>query len=68
MKFHKPVMVGDEVSCYCTVARVGTTSLTIHIESWVRRTNCRERIKVTEGMFTYVALDSGRKPRPVDRA
>jgi acyl-CoA thioesterase YciA len=68
MKFHKPVMVGDEVSCYCAIARVGTTSLTIHIESWVRRANGRERLKVTEGMFTYVALDAGRHPRPVDQA
>ena len=66
MKFHKPVMVGDEVSCYCTIARTGTTSITIHIESWVRRAQGRERIKVTEGMFTYVALDAGRKPRPID--
>ncbi len=66
MKFHKPVLVGDEVSCYCAIARTGTTSITIHIESWVRRAQGRERIKVTEGMFTYVALDAGRKPRPID--
>ncbi|HVJ51290.1 MAG TPA: acyl-CoA thioesterase [Aliidongia sp.] len=66
MKFHKPVLIGDEVSCYCTVIRVGTTSVTIHVESWVRRAHGHDRIKVTEGMFTYVALDADRKPRPVD--
>ena len=65
MKFHKPVMIGDEVSCYCRVARIGTTSVTIAIESWVRRAITRERQKVTEGLFTYVALDMQRRPRPI---
>jgi acyl-CoA thioesterase YciA len=65
MKFHKPVMIGDEVSCYCRVVRIGNTSVTVHIESWVRRSIGRERHKVTEGMFTYVALDDHRRPRPI---
>ena len=37
MEFHRPVMVGDEVSCFCNIERVGNTSITIKIESWVRR-------------------------------
>src|SRR6266700_7945049 len=37
MTFHRPVFIGDEVSCYATVTRVGRTSITIHIETWVRR-------------------------------
>ncbi|MEI9987879.1 MAG: hotdog domain-containing protein [Aliidongia sp.] len=65
MKFHKPVMIGDEVSCYCRVLRIGNTSVTVHIESWVRRSIGRERHKVTEGVFTYVALDDHRRPRPI---
>jgi acyl-CoA thioesterase YciA len=65
MKFHRPVMIGDEVSCYCRVVRIGNTSVTVHIESWVRRSIGRERHKVTEGMFTYVALDDHHRPRPI---
>ena len=38
MKFHKPVSVGDEISCYCRTERIGTTSVTVLVEAWVRRT------------------------------
>src|ERR1700743_125043 len=54
MAFHRPWMVGDEVSCYCTVERTGHTSLTVRIESWAQRRNADTPIKVTEGLFTYV--------------
>src|ERR1700693_5467164 len=37
MVFHRPVLVGDEVTCYCGVERVGNTSITVKIESWARR-------------------------------
>src|ERR1700684_1509656 len=37
MEFHRPVMVGDEVSCYANIEKIGNTSLTIRIESWARR-------------------------------
>ena len=62
MTFHKPVFVGDEVSCYTDMVRIGNTSVTIQIESWARR--CDEDIerKVTEGQFTYVAIDENRQP------
>jgi acyl-CoA thioesterase YciA len=65
MTFHLPVYIGDEVSCYGEIIRVGRTSLTIHIESWARRHRAGERVKVTEGTFTYVALGEDRRPRPV---
>ena len=66
MEFHKPVKVGDRLTCYAEVTRIGRTSLTIAIEAWTtnhyRKT---EPTKVTEGVFTYVALDDDGKPRPV---
>ena len=65
MTFHQPVSVGDEVSCYCSIERIGRTSLTIHVESWVRRRDGGAVIKVTEGTFTYVAIGLDRRPRPV---
>ncbi len=65
MTFHAPVLVGDEVSCYTTVLRVGRTSIRIKIDTWVRRGDRFEHIKVTEGVFTYVAIDQNRRPRPV---
>jgi acyl-CoA thioesterase YciA len=65
MSFHLPVFVGDEVSCYGRVIKVGHSSITIHIESWARRHRSGERVKVTEGTFTFVAIGEDRKPRPV---
>ncbi|MEQ8166863.1 MAG: acyl-CoA thioesterase [Alphaproteobacteria bacterium] len=63
MSFHLPVFIGDLVSCYGDVERIGRTSISIRVETWVRRREGGERVKVTEGVFTYVALDSRRKPR-----
>jgi acyl-CoA thioesterase YciA len=65
MTFHLPVFIGDEVSCYGEIERVGRTSITIRIESWARRHRGGERVKVTEGTFTYVAIGEDRRPRPV---
>lgn len=65
MTFHRPVMVGDEVTCFCNLERIGNTSMTVRIESWVRRGIGDEPIKVTEGLFTYVAVDASGRPRPV---
>jgi acyl-CoA thioesterase YciA len=65
MKFHRPVFVGDLVSCYADIARIGRTSITVHIETVVRRTRHEEVLTVTEGIFTYVAVDENGKPRPV---
>ena len=60
------VLVGDRVRCYAEVARVGRTSMTVKIETWVSRLGVPGMMKVTEGVFTYVAIDSNRQPRPVD--
>jgi acyl-CoA thioesterase YciA len=65
MTFHCPVFDGDEVSCYASVLKVGRTSITVKIESFARRGRTGEKIAVTEGLFTYVAVDSQSKPRPV---
>ncbi len=65
MEFHLPVYVGDLVSCYAEVTRVGRTSITVHVETEARRRDTGETIKVTEGIFVYVALDENGRPRPV---
>lgn len=65
--FHKPVSVGDEVSCYTELMKVGTTSMKIAVEVWIRKRYGQEVIKVTEGQFTFVAIDENGKPRPVPK-
>lgn len=67
MSFKQPVSVGDEVSCYARVDKIGRTSITIHVESWARPRLGAKAHKVTEGKFTYVAIDDNRKPIPVVR-
>jgi acyl-CoA thioesterase YciA len=63
MKFHKPVHVGDEVSCYTSIVKFGRTSVTLQIQMWVRRRSVlSEPIHVTEGVFTFVAVDSAGRP------
>ena len=66
-QFHQPVFVGDLVSCYADVVKVGRTSITVFVEVFAeRRRRSEERIKVTEATVVYVAIDENRKPRPVD--
>lgn len=70
MSFHKPVFLGDQVSFYTKVAKVGHTSITIEIESWAlrhRHGQDYEYIKVTEGLYTYVHIDEERKPTSIRR-
>jgi len=67
--FHRPVLVGDVVCCYADITRVGTTSITVHTEAWVaRRRESQARFKVTEGVFTFVALDAKGRKRKVPPA
>ena len=69
MAFHKPVLVGDVVACHADIERIGTTSITVRVEVWVQRGGAAvRRIKVTEGVFTYVALDDQGRKRPVPPA
>ncbi|PID59977.1 MAG: acyl-CoA thioesterase [Gammaproteobacteria bacterium] len=65
MKFHKPVYVGDEVSCYCRTVRIGNTSIVVDVDAWVRRRHSHEEEQVTEGQFTFVAVDDAGQPRAV---
>jgi acyl-CoA thioesterase YciA len=67
MEFLQPVSVGDEVSCYCTLAERGDTSLVVKIETWTRRRAGSESAKVTEGRFKFVAIDDNGKPRNFDK-
>ncbi len=65
-EFHQPVFVGDLVSCYAEVCKVGRTSITVKVEVYAQRSPAKvETIKVTEAVLTYVALDENRKPRSV---
>lgn len=69
MAFHKPVFLGDQVSFYTKVFKVGRTSITIKIESWALRHDFGrnyEYIKVTEGLYTYVHIDEDRKPAKIE--
>jgi acyl-CoA thioesterase YciA len=66
MSFLEPVFVGDLVTCHAAVIGVGRTSMKVRIETWVRRRRIgHDTIKVTEGTFTYVAIDEHGRPRPV---
>jgi acyl-CoA thioesterase YciA len=65
--FREPVMIGDRVSFYAEVIRVGRTSITVNVEVFAERNPAeREVVKVTEATLTYVATDAQRRPRPVD--
>ena len=66
MVFHHPVSVGDEVSVYGSIVKVGRTSLTIAIEAWRRHRSEEDEVKVTEATFTFVAVDQHNKPRQVE--
>ena len=68
MVFHEPVFVGDEVSLYAGILRVGKTSISIRIEAWRRSRTDEAKHKVTEATFTFVAVDKDRKPRLVPSA
>jgi acyl-CoA thioesterase YciA len=65
MSFLEPVRVGDTVACYAWVEKIGRTSMTIPVEVWVERYMSGEQVRVTHGVFTYVAVDSAGKPIPV---
>lgn len=65
MEFHQPVYVGDIVSCYTDITRVGKTSITVHVEAEASRGLSGESVTVTEGTFIYVALDGKGHPCPV---
>ena len=65
MQFHAPVHVGDEVSVFAELVKVGRTSMTIAVEAWRRDRHGEEQCKVTEARFIFVAIDEDRRPRAV---
>ena len=67
MKFIQPILLHDLISVYAWVERIGRTSISIRIDVIAIRDRGRERVKVTEGLFTFVALDEDNRPRPVKR-
>ena len=67
MSFIHPVCVGDTVSCYAKLIATGRTSMKIDVEAWVQRYTDASVHRVTEGVFTYVAIDPEGKPHPVKR-
>ena len=66
MQFLEPVKVGDEVTVYADIERVGRTSMVIAIEAWRRPRHSEDVCKVTEAKFTFVAVDGSGRPRAVD--
>ena len=64
--FKQPVFVGDLVSLYADIVRVGRTSITVDVEVFAQRNRLKDEcVKVTEATLTYVAVDENRKPRVV---
>jgi acyl-CoA thioesterase YciA len=68
MAFHQPVSVGDEVSLYARLVATGRTSMRIEVEAWRRHRHEADIVKVTEAVFTCVAIGEDRKPRPLPPA
>jgi acyl-CoA thioesterase YciA len=67
LSFLEPVHVGDTVAVYASVEKIGRTSMTIPVEVWVTRYMSGEQLRVTHGVFIYVAVDDTGKPIPVKR-
>ena len=66
--FKEPVHIGDVLSFYANVERIGTTSITVTVEVYAERRPADPKVvKVTEATLTYVAIDGGGRPRPVPR-
>lgn len=65
INFLHPVYVGDEVSLYAELERVGRTSLSIRVEAWRRPRDSEAQVRVTEATFVFVALDQDGRPRVV---
>jgi acyl-CoA thioesterase YciA len=65
MTFIAPVKVGDVLCVYAEIERVGTTSITVGLEAWVRRNRLADRTKVTDARFVYVSLDENGQKRAI---
>lgn len=65
MEFIAPILLRDIISVYATLERRGRTSMGVRVEVIATRARGQKEVKVTEGMFTFVALDDEHKPRPL---
>ena len=65
MEFIRPVKVGDEVTLYSTLRKIGRTSMRIHVDVWARPRYGNHSEKVTNADFVFVALDDDRRPRVI---
>ncbi len=70
--FHKPVFVGDVVSFYTSIKKIGNSSLTVAVtvyaeRGWIDPEIKGNYVKVTEAELTYVSIDENRRPRPVPK-
>jgi acyl-CoA thioesterase YciA len=67
MVFELPVKIGDTLSIYTEIIKVGRTSITLNIEAWAQRYLLQQMDKVTAAIFVMVALDQNGEPTPVPR-
>ena len=65
--FKQPVFIGDLVSFYATIKKVGTTSVTVNVEVFAQRKARMEIVKVTDANLTYVHIDKNGKPKPINK-
>jgi len=66
--FKEPVQIGDVLSLYAQVVRIGNTSITVDVEVYAERGREETKVvKVTEAVLTYVAIDRNGRPRPVPK-
>ena len=65
--FKQPVFIGDLVSFYATIKKIGTTSVKVNVEVFAQRKARMEIVKVTDANLTYVYIDKNGKPKPINR-
>ena len=65
LNFLRPIEVGDMVSCYTDITNIGSSSIYIDVEVWIRQPKEQDPLKVTEGTFVFVAIDQNRRTRRI---
>ena len=65
MTFHSPVSIGDEISIYAEIVKIGRSSMRISVEAWRRGRDSDATNQVTSAVFTFVAIDGERRPRAI---
>ncbi|MFC3053187.1 acyl-CoA thioesterase [Kordiimonas pumila] len=67
MTFHTPILVGDVISVYAEIEKVGKTSMTVALDVYAERGIVRTRYKVTEGRYIFVAIDENGRPKAIPK-